>query len=741
MKRITDRNDRDDTPVITVSVCLLVVALVCIVFGQTIHDSFVNYDDNYYVYDSPFAGRGLGLSGVAWAFSHFHADNWHPLTTISHMLDVQLYGLQPWGHHLTNILLHATAAVLLFLALNQLTKTSNARPSTLNSVKERGSHGALRSQLSTSNVWASAFVATLFAIHPLRVESVAWVSERKDVLSGVFFGLTLLTYADYAHGLGKDRHSFRRYLTVAFFFALGLMCKPTLVTLPFVLLLLDYWPLRRWPGARSTEQGDKSKARSGKSQEQIPRVVSTPQHLNASTSARWSVVRSLVVEKVPLFILSAASCVVTIFAQKAALAAPERFPFHIRFANAVVSYIIYLGQLFFPAHLAVLYPYPATQISPGQIIAALVLLWAITTVVVIWRKSYPFLLTGWFWFIGMLVPMIGLVQVGFQPRADRYTYLPTIGLFILLAWGALALIQRFQFNRKLAGAFATLIVTVLTARAYFQTEYWHDTETLWRHAAELTSRNYIAHDSLGNALLAEGRLPEAITQYREAVAIRSDVAPLESNLGNALLREGQTDEAIIHFERAIRIDPGYAEAYNDMGSGLVKKDQARRAIGYYEKAIQLKPNSAEIHNNLGVALLEIGEVNEAIEHYKKAVAIMPASADVQCNLGNAFARKNNWDSAIAAYQAAIQARPDYAKAHNKLGVALEAVGRANEAFDEFQKALESDRDYAEAHCNLGGLLAQRGRNDEAIAHLREALRLKPDCEEARHQLQKLGVHE
>jgi tetratricopeptide (TPR) repeat protein len=685
------RNER----LIASVVCILLAGIVWIAFDQTLHHEFVNYDDGPYVYSNPRIASGLSLANLLWAFTHVHSANWHPLTTISHMLDCQLYDLQPWGHHLTNILLHAAAVILLFFALRELTINSRARPS---GAPKATDGPAVRPY----QVWASAFVAALFAIHPLRVESVAWVAERKDVLSGVFFMLTLLAYARYARG---DRFSWSRYTSVLVLFALGLMCKPTLVTLPFVLLLLDYWPLRR-------------------------------------VRDQWSVIRRLILEKIPLFVLSAASCVATILAQKEAFAPIRAVPLQERLANAVVAYVEYMGQAIYPAHLAVLYPYSEGGLSVAQVILALFFLLIISVIFFVWRKTYPFALTGWLWFVGMLVPMIGIVQVGSQPRADRYTYLPEIGLYILVTWGTMELLKSWRHKREVLPIAAAVLIGGFVTLSYFQTSYWLNSETLWRHTVDVTSRNYIAHNNLAGTLLEKGQLNEAIANYREALEIKPDVAEVQSNLGNALLREGNVEEAIVHLQKALQIDPAYAEAYNHMGSALMKKGQAGEAIGYYQKAVQLNTSYADPYNNLGVAFLRNGQVDEAIAYYKKAVTINPGSAEMQYNLGNALARKGNWADAIACYQAALSTERDFVKAakiRNNLGAALEKLGKSDEALEQFSQAVQINGNYPEAHCNLARMLAQLGRRDEAVGHLREALRLKPGYEEARKRLRELGV--
>lgn len=635
---------------------IFLAVIVWIAFGQALGHEFVGYDDPRYVVQNPWVTNGLTLGGIQWAFTHVHATNWHPLTTISHMLDCQLYGLQPWGHHLTNILLHAAAAILLFLALRKLT-------------------GAL---------WPSLFVAAVFAVHPLRVESVAWVSERKDVLSGVFFMLTLWAYARYARGNGAT--SFW-YTTVVVLFALGLMCKPTLVTVPFVLLLLDYWPLGRSEPSSSLGRG--------------------------ITRDTWP---WLVLEKLPLFVLSAASCVATLLAQKQALAASLKPPLGERVGNALISYAVYLGQMIWPAHLAVLYPYPEGNLKVSHVILALLLLLIISAAFFTWRRKYPFLLTGWLWYLGMLVPMIGIVQVGSQVRADRYTYLPQIGLYILVAWGAMELFHQWRRSHVTLTGAGLLIITALITRSYFQNSYWQDTETLWKHATATTSNNYIA----------------------------------TTNLAEALFQSGRFDEAIAECQKALKIKPDFAAAHVDLGAALVENqrggDGARRqngavdeAIVHYRRALQIKPDFAQAHSNLGTALLLKGQVDEAIAHYQKALEIDPNFAEARYSLGNAFLTEGKYSESIADYEAAVRIRPDYFEAHYNLGRVLATIGKTGEALKELNEALRVDGNSAKVHCALGSLLGRMGHREEAVAHLVEALRLKPDYEYAKQQLRELGV--
>jgi protein O-mannosyl-transferase len=429
-------------------------------------------------------------------------------------------------------------------------------------------------------------VATVFAVHPLRVESVAWVSERKDVLSGVFFMLTLWAYGRYTRG--NSARSFW-YLTVLVLFALGLMCKPTLVTVPFVLLLLDYWPLGRTQPSASRGGG-------------------------ISRRRLW-----LVVEKLPLFVLSAASCVATLLAQKPALDASLKPPLEERVANALVSYIVYLGQMIWPPRLAVLYPYPEGNLKVPQVVLALLLLLIISTAFFMWRRKYPFLLTGWLWYLGMLVPMIGIIQVGSQVRADRYTYLPQIGLYLLVAWSAMELFRQWRRSRVILAGAGLLVITALITCSYFQTSYWHDTETLWKHATVTTSNNYIATNNLAQTLLQSRRFDQAIAECQKALKIKPDFAAAHNNLGAALVetqrdgdgarrQTGAVDEAIVHYRKAVQIKPDFAQAWSNLGTALLLKKQVDEAIANYQKALEIDPYFAEARYSLGNAFPCRGQI-------------------------------------------------------------------------------------------------------------------------------------
>lgn len=567
----------------TIFIYLMLVGITWLVFGQTITYDFVNFDDHVYVYDTPEITRGLSINGVVAAFTQPHAHNWHPLTTISHMLDCQLYGLNAGGHHSTNVVLHTIAVLLLFRVLRQMT-------------------GA---------VWRSGGVAALFAIHPLHVESVAWVSERKDVLSAVFFLLTLCAYIRYVRSPALGR-----YLSVAVLFAAGLMCKPMLVTAPFVLLLLDYWPLQRLKDAGA---------------------AATPwQWLN-----RIPVIPRLFVEKLPLLALSASSCVVTFIVQKRSAGAIAPLPFAWRAENAFTSYVTYLWETFWPVRLAVFYPHPNNSLATWEVSLEIGILFAITAVAIALRKKRPYIFTGWLWYVGMLVPVIGLVQVGEQGHADRYTYLPQIGLFLLVVWLAADLSAFWQFRRRFVAAAAVIIIAALSWTAFIQTTYWRNSETLWTHALAVTSNNDIAHNNLGFLCADRGELDKAISHFEAALKIRSSKtqthynlasAFVQMNLGDALVRKGLPDEALVHYQEAITLQPDYADAYYNLGSVLFAKGRIDDAISQWQKALEIQPNYADAHTGLGNALLQKGPVREAIAQYEKALEIAPEDPHSRNNI-------------------------------------------------------------------------------------------------------------
>jgi protein O-mannosyl-transferase len=636
-------------------VCLVLAAITFAVFGQTLRHGFIAFDDNDYVYSNPEVTQGLTLKGVLWAFS-FHAHNWHPLTWLSHMLDCQLYGVRPGGHHLTNVLLHAATVVALFLVLRQMT-------------------GAL---------WRSAFVAAVFAIHPLRVESVAWVAERKDLLSGLFFMLTIGAYTRYA----RRPWSWGRYGLVLLLFVLGLMCKPMLVTLPLVLLLLDYWPLQRVESAGR-----------------------------------------LVLEKLPLLALAAAACVATLLAQTGAVLPTSAFSLPLRLANALTAFVVYLRQMVWPAGLAVLYPYPLNGLPGWEVALAGMLLAGLSAVALWQRRKQPWILVGWLWYLAMLLPVVGIIQVGVQSHADRYTYLPQIGIYVALTW----LVAEWV-GKRLAAGLMTVVIVVLMACAWKQTTYWQNSETVWTRSLSCTTDNYVAEANLGSALCEDGMVDEAIAHFQKALRLNPGNAMAHSNLAAALRKKNRIDEAITQFQEALRLKPDFAEAHLNLGSALLQKGRVDEAITHFEKALQSQPDFPEAQYNLGTALRQKGKLDEAIAHYQSALQIKPDYAEAQNNLGDSLAQKGRLDEAMAHFQKALQIKPDYADAHLNLGVLLFRQSRVDEAMDHYETALQIKPDYAAAHYNLGNALLQKGNAAEAIRQFQQALQITPSDPEVQNNL-------
>ena len=554
-----------------VAICALLAAATALVYAQTLDHGFVNYDDDHYVTANPHVAHGLDAEGVVWAFTRVYYHNWHPLTWISHMLDVEIHGLDPGGHHLTNVLLHASAAMLLFLALRAL----------------------------TVRTWRSAFVAALFAVHPLHVESVAWISERKDVLSGLFFALTLAAYARYARA-----PSGARYLLVVAAFALGLASKPTLVALPLLLLVLDAWPLGRL------------RAGTGEAAVRIGSLVLS---------------RRALLEKVPLLALSLLSCAITIVAQGDAVQPLERLPLGPRLANAVVSLVVYLRQTLWPVGLSAFYPHPASR-PPWEVPLAALLLLGLTATALALRRSRPYLLVGWLWYLLLLLPVIGIVQVGAQAHADRYTYLPQIGLCLLATWAAADAFGARRLGRAaLAGAAAMLLAGSI-ALANAAAARWRSSEALWTQALASTTGNAVAHANLGVALLESGRVAEAIAQLQQALVVNPRHAEAHNNLGFVAFHLGRNDAAIAELEQALALDPGLVRAHLNLGNALLAAGRVDEAIGAYQRALALEPGYAEAHNNLGSAWLTRGQMREAIAEYEQALASAPEYGDALQNL-------------------------------------------------------------------------------------------------------------
>jgi tetratricopeptide (TPR) repeat protein len=586
---------------LTIIAGLVLVLATLAVYGQVRSYQFINFDDNIYITSNPIVQEGFTLKGLSWAFTTTRGGNWHPVTWLSHMLDCQLFGLNPGGHHLTNIALHLANSLLLFLWLFYLTES----------------------------LGCSFMVAALFALHPMHVESVAWVSERKDVLSTFFWLLTMWAYVWYVR-----RPGWGRYLLILACFSLGLMAKPMLVTLPFVLLLADYWPLAR---------------------------LSLTGRDTAVTSAPGPGIslKRLVWEKAPLFGLAGIFCLVTIYAQKTvgAFWSLKTLPFTTRLANALTAYVGYIGKMFWPAHLAVAYPYPAHNSQLWPVLAAALLLAGLSFLAFWQARRRPYLLVGWLWYLGTLVPVIGLVQVGRQTMADRYTYIPYIGLFIAVVWGIAELASRWRTSRFLLPVGAGAVLSALAVCAWVQVGYWRNSIALYEHTLKVTGNNALVHVNLGVALAEQGKLDQAIAQYNEAVHLKPDFAEAHFNLGAALAAQGKLNQAIAQYTETLRLKPGLAEAHIGLGEALAAQDRLDQAAAQYTAALRLKPDLAVTRNNLGVILADQGKFAEAITQFQKAIQIRPDFSQAYLNLGLAYMNRGEEDKANIIFRKALKIVP------------------------------------------------------------------------------------
>jgi tetratricopeptide (TPR) repeat protein len=625
-------------------ICTALALATLLAYQPAFQSDFVNFDDPDYVFANPHVGAGLTPDGVRWALTTFACGNWHPLTWLSLQLDRELYGgLKPSGFHLTNVLLHVANTLLLFGVLVRMT-------------------GA---------VWRSAVVAGLFALHPLHVESVAWVSERKDVLSTLCWMLTVWAYVCYVERPGPWR-----YLLLLVTFALGLTAKPMLVTLPCVLLLLDYWPLRRWPD---------SCPRAGSVSDGTATSVA-----NASGSRARASRSGVLLEKLPLFALVLAACVLTVIAQRRGnyMAPLAAFPLTARVENALLAYVAYLGKMLWPLHLAVFYPHPGAQVPPAPALGAGLLLLVVTVLVLVPGRRWPYLAVGWLWYLGTLVPVLGLIQVGNQGLADRYTYIPLIGIFLLLTWGAGDLALAWRVPQPWPAATAGLILAACAALTWAQAGHWRSTLDLWAHAAAVTENNLLAHINLGTCYKERGMLSDAKSEFEKALTIDATVPEAHANLGNVLAELGRAESAAAEYRRAIRLAPGNALLHFNLGNVLAALGRPEEAVAAFREAIHLDAASAWPHNNLGSALRDLGRLEEALAEYRQALALDPAYALAHNNLGIAFAELGRTDEAVAAFRRALALDPRNAPFHGNLARVFQDAGRLDEALAEYRRALE-----------------------------------------------------
>jgi tetratricopeptide (TPR) repeat protein len=654
-----------------VAVVLGAITLIC--YWPLTGHAFINFDDPQYITKNPRVTGGLSLSGIIWAFTSGYACNWHPVTWLSHMLDCQLFGLNPGWHHFANLLFHAANSILLLVMLHEL----------------------------TGSLWRSAFVAALFAWHPLHVESVAWASERKDVLSTFFWLLTMIAYVRYVR-----RPSRNGYLAALLLFALGLMSKPMLVTLPCVLLLVDFWPLRRLalPGSW------------------LPKGWLAGSFLTAAPDeAPRRSPRFLVYEKLPFFALAFVSSAITFLVQRTggAVSSLEAIPFGMRLGNALQAYAGYISKSFWPVDLVPIYPYPS-QLSLGLVLLSGLFVFAVSAWFLFRAERNPYLIVGWLWFLGTLVPTIGLIQVGSQSMADRYMYVPAIGLFIAVIWGMEAVLRERKFSPAISGLAGSAVLAACLVGTSLQLRYWHDAETLFRHTLQASKVKYIAYNYLGKAIEDAGRKDEALSFYLRAVQLKPGYAEGEYNVGTLLMEKGKMDEAVTHFLQALKTHPRYAEAHDNLGSAYFKLGRRADAKDEYSQAVALAPGNPEAHYNLGTVLLAEARFDEAAVQFSKAIELNPDYASAHANLGVALMNRGQAFEGISHFLAAVRLNPTNADAQFNLGLALYEHGKPVEAVSYLQEALKLVPDSARNHYYLAVALARQNNTKEAAAHAEKA---------------------
>lgn len=586
---------------------LVLAVMTLVVYLPVRNFDFINYDDPEYVAQNVMIQRAPIGEAIKWAFTSAYSFNWHPVTWMSHLLDCRMFGVKPGAHHLVNVVLHIANTILLFGLFRRMTRAT----------------------------WESAFVAGIFAVHPLHVESVAWICERKDVLSTFFWLLTTWAYVQFVQGRGDKARARRWYIVALACFALGLMSKPMLVTLPFTLLLLDFWPLRRM----SFGPADGGRGL------QLP-------------------FRSLLLEKIPFFFLTVASSLTTFLVQRSegAVADTQVFPVGLRVANAFISYVRYLGKTFWPDDLMIFYPYPETWPVWQSALAAAVIVFI--SVAVLWKaKAVPFLAVGWFWFIGTLVPVIGLVQVGIQSMADRYMYVPLIGLSIMMAWGlGPVLHSRLMLARGILGVMI-IACLVLTSR---QLRHWRDSVSVFEHAISIEPNHVMAHVMAGNAYTDRADVEKAMHHYGEALKRSPNFAEVHYNLGNLLMHQSRAGDAVKHYEKAVELRADYIDARANLAVALSSLGRNAEALAHEEAALKQRPDDPTLLRNISVDLMELKRFDEAGTYLQRALQMKPEDAVLYKLLGDVLLAKNSPNEAALQYRKALQLQPDFEDARRSL---------------------------------------------------------------------------
>jgi protein O-mannosyl-transferase len=601
-------------------ISLSLAVMVFAVYWQVHGFNFIKFDDNFYISNNQQVKNGLNFDNLLWAFSptKIKTAYWHPLTWLSHMMDCQLFGLNAGAHHLMNLFFHIVNVILLFMALN----------------------------LMTGAPWESGFAAALFALHPINVDSVAWIAERKNLLATTFWMLTMLAYIRYAR-----KPDILRYLTVFCTLALGLLAKPMLVTLPCVLLLLDFWPLGRM------ELG----------QQRIP-----AKHPDSGPAFQNAGMMRLVMEKIPFLALSIGVIIISMFSLQANNQIIDTVvaPIILRIENALVSYLMYLWKMVWPFNFSVYYPFPQT-IPFWQSLCAAMFLILVSALVVLRSKKSPYILTGWLWYLGTLLPVIGIVQGGLWPAmADRWAYIPLIGIFIIIAWGSDEIMEHWRYKLKILRPSAVIIVFTLASLTFIQAGHWKNTTSLFEHALRVTPNSCFVQNIIGNEREIQCQIDKAITHYELALQINPSFAEAHYNLGNVLVKNGKIKDAIRHFHRAIQLEPELAAPYNNLANIFYTQGEIDEAIGYYQRALDLEPNNTKAHVNMANALSQKGLMNRAISHYLKAIQLDPNQAEAYNNLGVAYMYNNDIKKSIQCFRKAILLQPDYSNAMKNLNKAL-----------------------------------------------------------------------
>ncbi len=650
-----------------ICIYLFLAAFCLVTYYKSLYNGFLHFDDNEYVSENYIVQSGLTIENIKWAFTTSHASNWHPLTWLSHMLDCQIFGPKVWGHHLVNLLFHIINTLLLFSVF----------------------------RIMTGGIWRSAFVAAVFAVHPLNVESVAWIAERKNVLSTMFWFLTIWGYWKYI--MGK---SVSWYIATLLLFAFGLMAKPMLVTLPFVLLILDYWPLGR---------------------------------IN-NFFKEGKVCASLFIEKIPFFVLSAISSVITFIMQQhgGATVDFEKFGLQVRLANVVVSYVKYIGEILLPINLAVFYPYDE-NLPMWEVLAALLLLIVISILIIRFSSRYKYLPAGWLWFLGTLVPVIGLVQVGGQALADRYAYIPTIGLFIIISWGVADIARNWSVKKFIFPVSAAVSLAALAVLTFHQLRYWKNDIALFEHAVKVTKNNSVAYTNLSAAYQDSGRYKESIEVCEKAIKISPTNYTAYANLGAAYNELGQYKEALDVSNKAIQIFPGCYHAYHNIGVTYIKMGQYEKAIKAFKEALRIKPDFEDSYSNMADAYSSAGQYENAIQAFKEVIKISPC-ANSYYNLGATYLKANMYKETIAACTEALKYKPDYPEALHNLGLAYGNLGHYKEAIEAFEKSIKFRPNDAETYYNTGFAYNQLKDYTKEMECYKKAVEIKPDFAEAHYNL-------